>query len=121
LSPRIRVVWPTSTPATSVIAFQGPVGRVPVTMPRSRARGRVWPAAKPIVMHREQHSAARMGSLYHLTGGRRPLGGRVKIRPWPIRKESQKAEEHEMKWGVARHSPTSGYPVHRDVVFHVSK
>src|SRR5688572_25327284 len=39
-SPRITVVCPTRTPATSVIALSGPVGRIPGVMPMSRARGR---------------------------------------------------------------------------------
>ena len=40
VAPSIRVTWPTRTPATSVIALSGPVGRMPIVMPRSRARGR---------------------------------------------------------------------------------
>ena len=39
LSPSISVVWPTADPGTSVIAFAGPVGRRPISIPRSRARG----------------------------------------------------------------------------------
>ncbi len=39
-SPSISVVCPTRTPGTSVIAFRSPVGRVPMAMPSSRARGR---------------------------------------------------------------------------------
>ena len=38
-SPSTSVVCPTVTPATSVIAFAGPVGRLPISIPRSRARG----------------------------------------------------------------------------------
>ena len=38
LSPSISVVWPTATPGTSVIALAGPVGSVPSSIPRSRAR-----------------------------------------------------------------------------------
>src|SRR5262245_60546206 len=34
------VAWPTRTPATSVIAFSGPVGSRPTLMPRSRRRAR---------------------------------------------------------------------------------
>src|SRR5580698_11078684 len=34
------VVCPTSTPPTSVMAFRGPVGRIPTFRPRSEARGR---------------------------------------------------------------------------------
>jgi hypothetical protein len=41
--PSIRVVWPTSTPWTSVMAFIGPVVPSKGT-PRSRARGLVWAA-----------------------------------------------------------------------------
>src|SRR5262245_8615336 len=33
------VVWPTRTPGTSVIAFNGPGESTPGAMPRSRARG----------------------------------------------------------------------------------
>jgi hypothetical protein len=40
-SPEISVVWPTRTPGTSVIAFAGPGGRSPITIPRSRALGAV--------------------------------------------------------------------------------
>src|SRR5262249_50700740 len=36
----MMVLWPTSTPGTSVIAFQGPVGIRPIGIPRSRRRGR---------------------------------------------------------------------------------
>ena len=44
-SPRTMVAWPTSTPATSVMAFSGPVGYDPIVMPRSRALTRaVWAA-----------------------------------------------------------------------------
>ncbi len=39
-SPAIMVAWPTRTPATSVIASSGPGGRIPVTTPAWRARGR---------------------------------------------------------------------------------
>src|SRR6478609_521157 len=39
-SPEINVVWPTFTPATSVIALKGPGGYCPTTMPRSRRRWR---------------------------------------------------------------------------------
>src|SRR6266480_4131399 len=35
------VVWPTSTPATSVMALSGPVGRMPTFSPKSEARGRL--------------------------------------------------------------------------------
>ncbi len=37
-SPRMIVAWPTRTPATSVIAFQGPGWPSPMTIPRSRDR-----------------------------------------------------------------------------------
>ena len=43
------VVWPTSTPATSVIALSGPGSIAPGAMSRSRARGRDW---APLVMVR---------------------------------------------------------------------
>src|SRR5450759_1801066 len=39
-SPRTRVVWPTRTPATSVMASRAPRGSVPLRMPISGARGR---------------------------------------------------------------------------------
>src|SRR6185369_5114187 len=42
LSPRTRVVCPTRTPSTSVIAFSGPGGSTPTMMPASRARGLFW-------------------------------------------------------------------------------
>src|SRR6266404_1769991 len=53
LSPRTIVVCPTSTPATSVIASSGPVGRIPTFNPRSAARGRAlevvfWAAANAV-------------------------------------------------------------------------
>src|SRR5467141_3592848 len=53
LSPRTIVVCPTSTPATSVIASSGPVGRIPTFSPRSAARGRTlevmfWAAANAV-------------------------------------------------------------------------
>jgi hypothetical protein len=38
-SPSTSVVWPTRTPGTSVIAFNSPVGRVPIRIPSSLARG----------------------------------------------------------------------------------
>jgi len=39
-SPEIRVVWPTRTPGTSVIAFSGPRGSDPIAIPTSAARTR---------------------------------------------------------------------------------
>src|SRR5215471_1289639 len=39
-SPSTRVVWPTRTPGTSVIAFRGPVDSSPMATPRSRSRSR---------------------------------------------------------------------------------
>jgi hypothetical protein len=39
-SPLIIVTWPTRTPATSVMAFKGPVGITPVVSPNSRGLGR---------------------------------------------------------------------------------
>lgn len=39
-SPRTMVVCPTLTPATSMIASSGPVGRMPIFSPKSEARGR---------------------------------------------------------------------------------
>src|SRR5215472_5083545 len=46
-SPRIRVAWPTATPPTSVIAFNGPTGKTPTAIPKSRALGRtVCPPAR---------------------------------------------------------------------------
>src|SRR5580692_7690766 len=44
-SPEIRVVWPTSTPLTSVMALLGP-GVPSKGTPRSRARGLDWPDAE---------------------------------------------------------------------------
>src|SRR5580698_4226878 len=41
LSPRISVVCPTLTPATSVMAFSGPGGNTPTFTPRSRTLGRL--------------------------------------------------------------------------------
>ena len=38
-SPSTRVVCPTFTPGTSVIASSGPGGSLPISIPRSRARG----------------------------------------------------------------------------------
>ena len=55
-SPSMRVVWPTRTPATSVMALHGPGRPRPMTIPRSRARiragypsaqGRGGPAGRP--------------------------------------------------------------------------
>src|ERR1700732_3934217 len=43
-APEIKVVWPTSTPFTSVMAFSGP-GVPSNGTPRSRARGLVWATA----------------------------------------------------------------------------
>src|SRR4051794_13038252 len=37
-SPAMSVVWPTRTPATSVIALKGPRGSPPIAIPRSDAR-----------------------------------------------------------------------------------
>ena len=42
VSPAMRVVCPTRTPATSVMAFSGPGLPSPGVIPRSRARGRPW-------------------------------------------------------------------------------
>src|SRR6266478_6417640 len=54
LSPRMTVVCPTWTPATSVIASSGPVGKMPTFSPMSEARGRAlggvfWAAANAAV------------------------------------------------------------------------
>src|SRR5580698_1156483 len=46
-SPEIRVVWPTSTPLTSVMAFKAP-GVPSKGTPRSRARGLVWASTKAV-------------------------------------------------------------------------
>ena len=43
--PSIRVVWPTRTPGTSVIAFASPVGSAPMRIPSSLARGLATAAA----------------------------------------------------------------------------
>src|SRR6185437_1945350 len=43
--PSSNVVCPTSTPATSVIAFSSPVGKMPTVMPAARTRGLAWPGA----------------------------------------------------------------------------
>src|SRR5271157_4852148 len=53
LSPRMRVVCPTLTPATSVMAFSGPGGNTPICTPRSRTRGRpsVWANATELVAY----------------------------------------------------------------------
>jgi len=40
LFPSMIVTCPTFTPATSVMALRGPVGRTPNVIPASRARGR---------------------------------------------------------------------------------
>src|SRR5579863_1459267 len=47
LSPRMIVVCPTSTPATSVIALSGPGSSTPTCTPISRARGRISVCATP--------------------------------------------------------------------------
>ncbi len=44
--PSTIVRWPTVTPATSVMALSGPGGRIPISTPASRARGRsAWAEA----------------------------------------------------------------------------
>ena len=48
-SPSISVVCPTRTPATSVIAFSGPAGSDPTTMPRSRALARPLSVTQQII------------------------------------------------------------------------
>jgi hypothetical protein len=40
-SPSMRVVWPTRTPGTSVMALAGPVGTCPMEKPRTRKRERM--------------------------------------------------------------------------------
>jgi hypothetical protein len=50
-SPLMIVVWPTSTPATSVMALSGP--GVPLKgIPRARARGLAWAASEAVVNSR---------------------------------------------------------------------
>src|SRR5690606_42046949 len=52
-SPSVTVACPTATPRTSTSALSGPVGKLPMTIPASRARGRspgagAWPAADAV-------------------------------------------------------------------------
>src|SRR6202167_513070 len=53
-SPLMIVLCPPATPATSVIALSGPVGRMPTFNPKSEVRGRsfgvvVWPKAAKVM------------------------------------------------------------------------
>src|ERR1700733_13427741 len=41
-SSRQMVAWPTPTPGTSAIDAVGPLGRMPILIPRSGARGTDW-------------------------------------------------------------------------------
>ena len=67
-SPSISVVWPTRTPATSVIAFQRPGVPRPTAMPRSRALMRSGRAG-----HRPR---GPRGRARHTPPRRRPRGAR---------------------------------------------
>src|SRR5205807_9517658 len=61
--PRTTVVWPTATPATSVMAFRGPVGITPTLIPRSRALGRTVCAVR-IVENKPKTKRIRMIADY---------------------------------------------------------
>src|SRR5258706_15967920 len=62
-SPSTIVLWPTRTPATSVIAFHFPGGRTPGRTPRSRMRGRSSPArAAPPRVHTVRPAASKKRS-----------------------------------------------------------
>src|SRR5581483_4348983 len=56
-SPEISVVWPTSTPFTSVMAFSFP-GVPSNGTPKSRARGLVWAATPNTVQKTATHTHA---------------------------------------------------------------
>ena len=59
-SPEISVVWPTSTPLTSVMALLGP-GVPSKGTPRSRARGLVWADSKVQSVTATAANATRRG------------------------------------------------------------
>src|SRR5260370_3771634 len=63
-SPEMIVVYPTSTPFTSVIAFSGP-GLPSNGTPRSRARGLLWPTA---AMEQSSTAASRTLCIQALQG-----------------------------------------------------
>ena len=57
-SPSTTVTCPTLTPATSVMALSGPVGRTPTTTPISRGLWRIWADATSAVTGHVTASAA---------------------------------------------------------------
>src|SRR5579863_1962622 len=60
-SPEMRVVWPTSTPCTSVMELSGP-GVPSKGTPRSRARGLVWVWAA-VATDAKKKAASNSGSF----------------------------------------------------------
>ena len=79
-SPWMTVVCPTRTPSTSVIAFSGPGGKLPMMMPRSRRRGRSFMVVDlhrrdllkrgGLVGHAARHDACVRASSATLSMGR---------------------------------------------------
>src|SRR5947207_6730748 len=71
-SPSTIVLWPTRTPATSVIAFHFPGGRTPGRTPRSRMRGRSSPLRAPQTKRsptaRKRRSRFFVAALLRITG-----------------------------------------------------
>src|SRR6185369_1889305 len=76
----IKVEWPTSTPAISVMALSGPVGSVPTVMPRSRSRARPMSNLPPFRrwnLFLELHPVRLAGGQRGTPGGELPLVQRL--------------------------------------------
>src|SRR5262249_10061497 len=66
-SPSTSVACPTRTPATSVIAFHFPDGRIPGFTPRARMRGRSSADSRPLIpVHANRSSVAVERRLFRL-------------------------------------------------------
>src|SRR5437773_2392372 len=97
LSPRMSVAWPTRTPATSVIALSGPGGSVPMTTPRSRARGRVTAMAR--ISASACMTCAPQRIMRNPTPGKKPSKSQTKQKaPGVERKMKPRADHGERSY-----------------------
>src|SRR4029453_256388 len=97
-SPRMMVVCPTSTPATSVIALSGPVGRMPTFRPKSEARGRalevvLWAKAPELT---NRIAAAAKSLLTIAPDNYQPLVPRTALLfPWELKKKRRGLQKQQ--------------------------
>ena len=75
-SPRTSVSWPTSTPGTSVMAFQRPGAPKVNGIPRSRARGASGSTARADETPASRQGTSRSGRMQAPPGAERTIGRR---------------------------------------------